>query len=50
MGPYFEYDYITYNIMFGKKTLGIIYFLYNMFTVNVPIFSYFKITYIVTSV
>jgi hypothetical protein len=26
MDPYFEYDYITCNIMLGNKTLGIIYF------------------------
>jgi hypothetical protein len=25
MDPYFEYDYITCNIMLGNKTLGIIY-------------------------
>jgi hypothetical protein len=27
MDPYFKYDYITCNIMFGDKILGIIYFL-----------------------
>jgi hypothetical protein len=26
MDPYFEYDYITCNIVLGNKTLGIIYF------------------------
>jgi hypothetical protein len=26
MDPYFEYDYITCNIMLGNITLGIIYF------------------------
>jgi hypothetical protein len=25
MDPYFEYDYITYNIVFRNKILGIIY-------------------------
>jgi hypothetical protein len=24
MDPYFEYDYITFNIMLGNKTLGIV--------------------------
>jgi hypothetical protein len=27
MDPHFEYDYITYNIMLGNKTLCIIYIL-----------------------
>jgi hypothetical protein len=27
MGPYFEYDYITCNIMLGNKTSCIFYFL-----------------------
>jgi hypothetical protein len=32
MDPYFEYDYITCNIMLGNKTLGIIYFLFQLYS------------------
>jgi hypothetical protein len=31
MDQYFEYDYITCNIMFGDKSLGIIYFLVQLY-------------------